>query len=183
MPCKFFRFFGYSIYRRMTSEIDIERLYAEFLTEFGGNIKSFCIRYSENVDDADDLMQEIFAALWTAMPGLRTAAPGRVKNRWLYRLMISVLIKHLRHRPDLITMPTELLPEPCAEEDASDSLLSDLAAWLSDDERELVAELRYGTTVAELAVKYGSSIGSVNARLSRIRRKLKEIYDKQYGKH
>lgn len=166
----------------MTSDVDIERLYVEFLAEFGGNIKTFCIRHSENRDEADDLMQEIFAALWTAMPGLRADAPGRVKNRWLYRLMLSVLIKHLRHRPDLITMPDELLPEPRTYDSEPEVTLDELVQWLPDEDCALVAALQYGLTIGELAKKHGLTIGAANTRLTRIRNKLKEIYEEHYGK-
>lgn len=165
----------------MFADDEIEKMYGKLLEDFGAHIRRFCIRRSKNYDDADDLMQEIFIAIWLAMPAFRPDITKAQTNKWLHRLMASVYIKHLRHRQQVLPMPTELLPEP--QDDAPDySLLDELVAELPDDDRTIVDELRQGFNPADVAMIHGLTVGAIFTRMSRIKDRLITIYNKNYGK-
>ncbi len=167
----------------MPTDDEIRQRYADFLNKYGGNITDFCIRFCSNHSDAEDLMQEVFIALWKGLPQLRTDISHRLANRWLYKLMLSVYIKHVRRKPDISFMPVELLPETHtgAVDDTLVKLVDELTEYLSDEDRALVDDFRYGYKLSELAQRHNLSIGAVSTRLSRIKHKLKEIYYKYYG--
>lgn len=167
---------------------ETEQRYASFLVHFRGNITRFCIYYSNNRDDAEDLMQEIFAAIWVGLPTLWVDCTPQQANRWLYKLMYSVWFKHLHHSKKHKHMPQALLERLEYSDTDSDSraelaaLLEELAAYLTEeDDRILVEELRQGYTAAEIAQRHSYTIGATCTRISRLRDKLKTIYDKLYG--
>ena len=165
----------------MFSEDEIREKYADFLEHFGDNIERFCYVYSSSHNDAVDLMQEIFLAVWVGLPKLAPDTTHRQANRWLYKLMTSVLLKQLRHRNELRLMPTELLPDPPPEEDFSE-LVEELTADLPESDKALVDDLLYGYKIPEIAERHRLSIGATNTRLSRIKDKLRNIYNEHYGK-
>lgn len=167
---------------------EIEQRYATFLEQFRGNITRFCIYYSNNCNDAEDLMQEIFAAIWVNLPKLQADCTPRQANRWLYKLMFYVWFKHLRNSRQPKHMPQALLEKLEYSDHDSESraelaaLLEELAAYLTEeDDRILVEELRQGYTAAEIAQRYSYTIGATRTRISRLKDKLKTIYDKLYG--
>ena len=155
-----------------------EDRYLDFLARFGGNIWDFCVNASESRDDAADLMQEVFAAVWIGLP--KVAPNPRRENRWLYRVMLSVLVRHLKHRLHHVVMnishtvdsDTELLDT---------ELLDALAEHLDDHERTLMQRLREGYKVHEIAGMLGISASATHMRVSRLKQKLKTIYEKYYG--
>lgn len=167
---------------------ETEQRYASFLVHFGRNITRFCIYYSNNSDDAEDLMQEIFAAIWVGLPTLWVDCTPQQANRWLYKLMYSVWFKHLRNSRQPKHMPQALLERLEYSDPDSDSqaelaaLLEELAAYLTEEaDRTLVEELRQGYKIAEIAQRHSYTIGATRTRISRLKDKLKTIYDKLYG--
>lgn len=164
-----------------------EQRYASFLDHFGRNITRFCIYYSNNRDDAEDLMQEIFAAIWVGLPTLGVDCTPQQANRWLYKLMFSVWVKHAFHNRRTKHMPQMLLEKlDCRDRDSENqaeliALLEELAAYLPEEEdRTLVEELCQGYKIAEIAQRHALTIGAIRTRISRLKDKLKTIHDKLY---
>ena len=160
------------------SDDEKEDRYLQFLDRFGGNIWNFCLSTSDSCADADDLMQEIFAAVWEGLPSVDTNP--RRENRWLRRVMVSVLSRHLQHRIRRIFMNLSDLPDLTAA-DSDTELLDALAEHLPPDDRTLMQSLREGYKVNEIAERMGISVPAVHTRISRLKKKLKTIYDKHYG--
>src|SRR5262245_65546433 len=52
-------------------------------------IRRLCAAYANNVGDQEDLFQEIFLAVWRALPGFRGDASVRT---WLYRIAHNVAL-------------------------------------------------------------------------------------------
>lgn len=160
---------------------DIEQRYLDFLDRYEGNIRRFCIDVSENPADAREIMQEVFAAVWVGLSGLKGDCHARQANRWLYRVMVSVLVRHLRQRPLYVAMPPAALPD-IADDEVDDDLLAELAAHLNKEDCAIVDELRRGYGASEIAEMHRLSVSAVYTRLHRIKDKLKTIYAKHYGK-
>lgn len=165
----------------MSVNDDIEQRYLEFLQKFGGNIRRFATDVSENHADAMEIMQDIFAALWVELPQLNAPYATRQANRWLYRVMSSVLARHLRKRPRHIAMPLGNLPD-IPDDMLDGSLLDELIPYLNLEDRAIVQEIRDGYSTSEIAERHHLSTGTVYTRLHRIKNKLKSIYAKLYGK-
>lgn len=161
-----------------------EQRYADFLDRFGGNIVNFCNDSSDSLHEAKDLMQDVLAALWIVLPQLRTDSTPRQQNRWLYRVMHTVLWRHLRrwrkgkHR----LLPMRVSDDIAApEDDGQAALLAELSAALPDKDRALVDDTLAGYSTNEIASRHGMTPGSVSTRMNRIKKKLNTIYDKLYG--
>lgn len=160
-----------------------DQRYAEFLDRFGGHIVNFCNDYSDSYHEAKDLMQEILAALWIALPQLHADSTARQQNRWLYRVMRSVLLHHLRHwRRNVTLMPATFDNMADDTPDDSAALLEELTLALPENERSLVNDTIAGYTTTEIAERHGTTPGAISTRMYRIKRKLKALYDKLYGK-
>ena len=164
----------------MINADDIEQRYDDILNRFELNIRRFCIYYSNGREDAGDLMQDIFVAIWTGLPGLRPDCSPRQVNRWLYRVMFSVLGKHRRnsHRPEYMTeeqLEAQLSSTFGDGENDLGELVDELAAHLQDEDRALVQELRIGYPETEIARRHSISIEALYTRINRLAYKLKTV--------
>ena len=156
-----------------------EERYLDFLDRFGGNIWNFSVHTSESHADAEDIMQEIFAAVWQGLPSV--PPNPRRENRWLYRVMLSVLTRHLQRRLHLVFMDLSNIPDPSGSDEGGE-LLDALAAHLADDDRVVLQRLREGYKVHEIADMLGISVPAAHTRVFRLKQKLKKIYEKHYEK-
>ena len=80
--------------------------YLAILRVFGKHIARFCFSHSNSASDAQDLSQEILALVWEKLDGLKagTDSPARVYG-WLYKVMFTAFVRHLRQRPRIATVP------------------------------------------------------------------------------
>ena len=145
-----------------------------FVDRFGPSVRALTRRYTLGDADADDLTQEIFIALYGALPGFR----GDAKlSTWVYRVAMNHCLKHAARRP-----APHLLLEDSLEAAGQDDLTADPARHaeqrelsgridnaldaLSDSHRDVVIlhELQ-GLTYAECAEALGVPVGTVKSRL------------------
>jgi RNA polymerase sigma factor (sigma-70 family) len=111
---------------------------------------------------------------------------GSEKN-WLYAIALNLLRDHLR-RADAETRSLERLGEQRSEADSIDGAVADrdlirrALAVLSPEEREAIA-LRYGgdLTVPEIAELSGEPLTTIDGRVYRALRKLREELDSREG--
>jgi RNA polymerase sigma-70 factor, ECF subfamily len=118
------------------------------------------IRYARPIDTAEDL--------W----------------RWLAALMRSAWIDRCRRDGRDRALPLDR--EPVSEERATDSLfarLDEALAALNGDERGLLEEhYVQGSSQAEMAVRHNSTIKALAMRMSRLRRRLRDLLLKGLGR-
>ena len=155
---------------------DFERLYDEHAQALYG----FLAYRTGNPALAEDLLADTFEK---ALRARRRFDPrrGSTKN-WLYSIALNTLRDHARRR-EVADRAAERLAPPQAVEDVEESLgrrdeLSRALAALSEEEREVVA-LRYGAdlTAPEIARITGEKLTTVEGRLYRALRKLRERLD------
>ncbi len=138
----------------------------------------FCRRLERTSEDGDDLYQEAILRAYTGCASLNDAAAFRP---WLYQLIIN-LFKN-RHRGawwrHFVPLTSEL-EDQLSGRDPSGQLqarrLLNLAfTAVSPEEKALITlhEIE-GWTVAELAKIFGKPDGTIKARLSRARRKMRK---------
>lgn len=140
--------------------------------------EAFCRKLAGNRDDGDDLYQEALLAALGRVGSLRKETSFRP---WLYRIIVN-RYRNLNRSPwwRRRTELTDDLVESGTGHDPSESLTA--RRWLrrgfealSADERALVTlfELE-GWTIPELSRLYGRPEGTLKARLSRARRKMRD---------
>jgi RNA polymerase sigma factor (sigma-70 family) len=155
---------------------DFERLYDEHAQALYG----FLAYRTGNPALAEDLLADTFEK---ALRARRRFDPRRGSTKsWLYSIALNTLRDHARRR-DVAERAAERLTPPEAAEDVEESFgrrdeLARALAALSDEEREVVA-LRYGAdlTAPEIARVTGEKLTTVEGRLYRALRKLRERLD------
>jgi RNA polymerase sigma-70 factor (ECF subfamily) len=143
-------------------------------------IHGFLVRWTGNVQDAEDLTQETFLKAYL---GVARFAAGRPFLPWLFTIARRTAVSHLRR-----ARPTEPLtpntPEPVAGDDpAAQSAVSDERAALWDLARRLkprqyeVLWLHYGEgfAVADVARIMGLTSIHVKVLLHRARTRLVQL--------
>lgn len=149
---------------------------------FSRHIENYCIRHSNSREEAEDLMQEVFIAVWENIDGLHPDSSPRQMNRWLQKVMRTVFVRHIRHqhiRADAPLAEAERLADT-ASGPPGDALLQELVEHLPPDDRQLLQERFDGYSNIEIAQHHGLKPNTLNKRMSRIVEKLKEIYTQLY---
>jgi RNA polymerase sigma factor (sigma-70 family) len=156
---------------------DFERLYNEHAQALYG----FLAYRTGNPALAEDLLGDVFEK---ALRARRRFDPRRGTSKtWLYSIALNTLRDHFR-RAAAAERATDRLAAPgAAVEDEHDAVarrdeLARALATLSEEEREVVA-LRYGAdlTVPEIARLMGEKLTTVEGRVYRALRKLREELD------
>jgi RNA polymerase sigma factor (sigma-70 family) len=138
--------------------------------------------YTITREDREDLVQEIAAALWQALPGYRGEASERT---WLYRIAHNVAITatvKLRKREKREFAPQERLdlqsasasPEQNVLADEKRRMLLEAIRDLPAADRQITVLHLEGLSGAEIADVADLAEGAVATRLTRIREKLRK---------
>lgn len=116
--------------------------------------------------EAQDVLQEIFLAVWRGLPSFRYEHEGSFPA-WLFGIARNVVGTHLRQRGRALEVPLEGDLEETVgfeEETVSKHLLSQLLDSLPESQREvLVLRFVVGLRAKEVGEAIGKSEGAVNA--------------------
>jgi RNA polymerase sigma factor (sigma-70 family) len=130
--------------------------------------------YANRAVDREDLFQEIFLAVWRALPAFRGDASART---WLYRIAHNVALtwQARKRRRDSREGPLGEDTNLGAEMDLRRLDLKRAIARMSPGNRTLVLLWLEGLSAAEIEEVTGITAATVAVRLSRIRRALQPI--------
>lgn len=158
------------------SDDNIERQirYLAMIRIFERHITNFCSVHSDSLAEAEDLMQEVFADLWEKIGQLRADSTPAQQNRWLRRLMITTLVRHLRHNPFYYHVPLKAAQAVAVEEDRSAEQLEEILACLAPGDRQVIDARLQGYNYAEIAAMLKTTPEAVKQRVYRIMKILKK---------
>jgi RNA polymerase sigma factor (sigma-70 family) len=149
------------------------------IREHGALLARVARGYADNAHDADDLMQEIWTALWRALPRFRGEASERTfVLRVAHNRGISFAIA--RRRFASLGEAAEISdPEPIAETrviaaERRDRLF-DAIRRLPDTQREAIMLQLEGLSQREIAQLQGTSESNAGVRLTRARKALRAL--------
>jgi RNA polymerase sigma-70 factor (ECF subfamily) len=145
--------------------------FLQLMAEFERPMRRLCAAYADRVVDREDLFQEIFLAVWRALPAFRGDATART---WLYRIAHNVALTwQARHRRRAAKEgPLIEGASAVAEMDVRRLELTRANARMPPGDRTLVLLWLEGLSAAEIAEVTGIKAPTVAVRLSRIRRTL-----------
>jgi RNA polymerase sigma factor (sigma-70 family) len=145
--------------------------FAELMAEFERPMRRLCAAYASRAEDRDDLFQEIFLAVWRALPAFRGDASART---WLYRIAHNVALtwRARRRRRDVQESPLSEDTAPGAEIDVRRIELKRAVARMPPADRTLILLWLEGLSATEIEDVTGIKAATVAVRLSRIRRAL-----------
>jgi RNA polymerase sigma-70 factor (ECF subfamily) len=142
--------------------------------EHHARVLGYVLRRAVSVDDAADVVAEIFLVVWRRLDD----APARDTHLWLYGVGRRVLANHRRGERRRAQLGDRLRREwsQCEPIQPASGSLGELAAAfrsLSDADREVLAlEGWEQLDVGEIATVLGCSRNAVRIRLHRARRRL-----------
>jgi RNA polymerase sigma-70 factor (ECF subfamily) len=155
-----------------------ERAFAQIMHEFESRTHAYLSALVG--DDADDVQQEVWVAVYR---GIRDLANPAAFRTWLFRLTrhraIDCLRKRKRERELLDEATLEFAGDATEDEPrdsgVDDAVLQRVLAGLPPPQREvLLLRYRDDLSYAEIALVTGCPIGTVRTRIHHARRKLSE---------
>ncbi len=151
----------------MTEHVD-EQLMAALCDAHADALLSFARRYTTDVAQAEDVVQETFLRAWRHLHRLDPRANPRAYLLTTARNVMTDQWRKDRRRPRLVTDETVLSNQPAPEDLASAMqgwVVAEALARLSEDHRAVVQALYYdGCTVNEAALRLGVPAGTVKSR-------------------
>ena len=147
-----------------------ERLFNEIVKDFSERVYWHVRRFVNNHEDADDLVQEIFLKIWTALPSFRGEAQ---LFTWVYRIATNETLNWLRREKvrsalRFTSIDTEMErridSDPFFDGDAADRALSKAVAKLPEKQRQVFI-MRYYDELPyeEMSQILGTSVGALKA--------------------
>jgi RNA polymerase sigma-70 factor (ECF subfamily) len=148
--------------------------FRELVSSYSSGIRRLCAIYARNSADREDLFQDIFLAIWKALPAFRNDASERT---WLYRIAHNVALtwrgKHRRSNNRCEAFEEARMPVN-ASTNVRRILLFEMISRLPPVDRQLVSLWLEGLTMSEIEEVSGMRAGTVAVRLTRIRREMSE---------
>ena len=162
----------------MSGASDDEARFAELMETYAGPIRRLCGAYAASAADREDLWQDIFVAVWRALPGYRGDASLRT---WLYRIAHNVALtwqaRDRRRRSRETHLDARL---PAAEQtDLRRLALNHAIAQMNPVDRTFTLLWLEGLSAAEIEAVTGVKSGTVAVRLSRIRKQLMPVEERR----
>ena len=155
----------------MSHDPEYRTQFIGLMDTFAGPIRRLCAAYTVSAADREDLFQDIFLAVWRALPGFRGDASVRT---WLYRIAHNVAFTRQtrdRRRQRRETGWDDQV-EPAGQMDVRRIALNRAIASLNPADRTMTLLWLEGLSAAEIEDVTGVKAATVAVRLSRIRKQL-----------
>ena len=148
----------------------VERLFNEIVKEYSERVYWHVRRFVNSHEDADDLVQEIFLKIWTALPTFRGEAQ---LFTWIWRIATNETLNWIRREKVRAAlrftsidaeMERRIDSDPFFDGDAADRALSKAVAKLPEKQRQVFI-LRYYDEMPyeQMSEVLGTSVGALKA--------------------
>ena len=158
----------------MTAEPDYKTQFTDLMEAYASPIRRLCAAYADNAADREDLFQEVFVAVWRALPRFRAEASVRT---WLYRIAHNVALTWRKRDRRRQSRERQLDEETvgCLQMDIRRLALERAIAGMNPADRTLTLLWLEGLSGTEIEDVTGVRAATVAVRLSRIRKQLHPI--------
>ena len=153
--------------------------FEEIYNRYAPQIFRVCLGYTNDADQAKDLVQETFISVWKNLKDFRNQS---AISTWIFRIATNHCLRAIEVAKRM--PPAELplhLPDVCEESPEEKlSFLYQCIAGLEETERIIISLELEGLPQAEIAAVVGLSNGNVRVKIHRIKEKLAQK-SKAYG--
>ena len=158
----------------MTRESHYKTQFAKVMEAYAAPVRRLCAVYAQSPVDREDLFQDVFLAVWRALPAFRGDSSERT---WLYRIAHNVALTWQARDRRRRSRETDLneSTEPACHMDLRLLALNQAIAGLDPVNRTLTLLWLEGLSAAEIETVTGVKAATVAVRLSRIRKQLGPI--------
>jgi len=161
-----------------------QRAWSKLVRRYQGEVYNHALRMTYSEDDAFDLMQEIFLAVFRNLPGFRGDAKFRT---WLYRIASNRSIDFLRKKKhpnseyDLEKIAADTFPDQDLHHLQQNTMVFEMMKKLPAEQRILL-ELKFFQqfTFEEMSTQLGISSNTAKTRFYNGLNKLKQHTEKNY---
>jgi RNA polymerase sigma-70 factor (ECF subfamily) len=152
----------------MTNFEEIYNLYAP-------QIFRVCLGYTNDAEQAKDLVQETFIAVWKNLSGFRQESQI---STWIFRIATNNCLRavEVAKRMPAAEMPFDLAEKLEESPEEKLSFLYKCIAELEETERVIISLELEGLPQAEIAAIVGLSNGNVRVKIYRIKEKLAQKF-------
>jgi RNA polymerase sigma-70 factor (ECF subfamily) len=172
--------------------IEVERLvrlaqtgdrdaFGELIERFQGSVLAIARRRHRDVEEAAELVQEVFLHAMRKLPQLREPA---CFGAWLHKITVRVSINRATRRPPLPTAENELLEqrgkpaqtplETLVDRERREKVRSAVGQLRPIDRDALEAFYLQGKSLVQIAAEFDIPLGTVKRRLHVARHRLEE---------
>jgi RNA polymerase sigma-70 factor (ECF subfamily) len=168
---------------RVVNALDRDRACRDLLDAFGPAIGRLARSYERDTGRAEDLEQDIWLAIWQALPRFRGDSSTRT---FVYRVAhnraVSHVIRWRRRRTDAIEAAAHVAdvsrsPEESASERQRHDRLRHAVLGLPLSQRQVILLVLEGLTTREAAEVLGVAENAVAVRLTRARKTLRRLLE------
>jgi RNA polymerase sigma-70 factor (ECF subfamily) len=155
------------------------KTFEEIYQAYAPQLFRVCLGYTNDAEQAKDLVQETFISAWKNLAGFRNQAQ---LGTWLFRIATNHCLRALEvaKRMPAAELPFDLTEVHEESPEEKLSLLYRCIAELEETDRIIIALELEGLPQAEIADIVGLSNGNVRVKLHRIKEKLIQKF-KAYG--
>ncbi len=159
----------------MTSRENFEIIYKEYAP----TIRKLCLSYTGNKDNAEDLIQETFIAVWNKIDSFRNDAK---LSTWIYRIAINNCLMSIRKQQYLEKIANKTfidIPDETSDEKAQQiDLLYKCISKLKEADRILITFVLDEKPYEEIAEITGITENNLRVKIHRIKKELTQIFHK-----
>lgn len=164
----------------MTIITSKERQLNDAYTAYADMLYHLALSNTQNKEDAEDIIQEVFCKYYTKMPSFTDSSHEKA---WFIRVTVNQCRDHLRYRRLRTHTPLHEIGEISGQTGITDDNALDvmqLLSYLPEKYRSIVI-LHYleGLSVEEIAMSLGLGKSAVKMRLSRARERLQKTLKKE----
>lgn len=158
--------------------------FEEIYTEFSPRIFRVCMGYVNDYEQARDLTQETFIAVWQNLSTFK----GKSKiSTWIFRIATNNCLRAIEKSKRVKTidipldLPVKMPAQDKREQEEKLQFLYDCIAELEETERLIISLVLENVPQAEIAEIVGMSHTNVRVKIHRIKEKLTAKF-KKYGR-
>ncbi|MGI4729000.1 MAG: RNA polymerase sigma factor [Janthinobacterium lividum] len=149
--------------------------FEELYNRYAPQIFRVCLGYTNDAEQAKDLVQETFIAVWKNLPGFRNQSHI---STWIFRIATNNCLRavEVAKRMPVAELPFDLAESADESPEEKLNFLYQCIAELEETERIIISLELEGLPQAEIAGIVGLSNGNVRVKIYRIKEKLAQKF-------
>lgn len=156
--------------------------FTQIYNQYHRKVYRICIGYTNNKEEAKDILQETFIAVWQNLDSFRNEANV---GTWIYRIATNRCLRSLENKKRKVNIDYSVIPEPDLQSEEfmeqKIKFLRKVISQLPELERIIITLTLEDIKQEDIAQIVGLSHSNVRVRTHRIKQKILKIFD-EYGK-
>ncbi|MXV51941.1 sigma-70 family RNA polymerase sigma factor [Pedobacter sp. HMF7647] len=149
--------------------------FEDLYKQYSPQIFRVCLGYTNNRDQAKDLVQETFVSVWKSLPGFRNESHI---STWIFRIATNHCLRAIEvaKRMPAAELPFDLTETQEESPEEKLTFLYQCIAGLQETDRVIISLELEGLPQLSIAEIVGLSSGNVRVRIHRIKEKLTQKF-------